>query len=154
MAAHRHLARRQLELYFLGLYYGGILLLEKFVLNNFLAKLPGFVKIPFTLLAVIIGWVFFFSPTLGSAFTWLGKMFGIGAAGFLDSTAKYYLSSSALILIIGAIAAYPIGSHLGSNIYRSRKGTAFSVLWFALLLLLCIAGMTSSTYSSFLYFAF
>ena len=140
---------------FWGLYYGGLLLLEKFVLKNFLEKVPRFVKIPFTLLLVIIGWVFFFSPTLGSAFTWLGRMFGIGSAGFLDATAKYYLGGSAIILLIGAFAAYPLGARLGANVYRSGKGAVMvSVIWFALLLLLCIAGMTSSTYSSFLYFQF
>lgn len=138
-----------------GLYYGGLLLLEKFVLKSILEKLPKFIKIPGTLILVLIGWVFFFSPGLGSAFLWLGKMFGIGAAGFVDSTALYYLSSSAIILIIGAISAYPIGARLGSNVYRSgRNAMTLSVVWFAVLLLLCIAGMMSSTYSSFLYFQF
>jgi len=86
---------------------------------------------------------------------WLGRMFGIGAAGLLDATAKYYLSSSWVILLISAISAYPIGARLGSQVYRSGKNAVMlSVLWFALLLVLCIAGMLSSTYSSFLYFQF
>ena len=140
---------------FWGLYYGGLLLLEKFVLNQFLEKVPKFVKIPCTLILVLIGWVFFFSPGLGSAFVWLGRMFGIGAAGFLDATAKYYLSSCAITLIIGAFAAYPIGAKLGNTVYHhGEKPVLISVIWFAVLLILCIAGMMSSTYSSFLYFQF
>jgi len=140
---------------FWGLYYGALLLAEKFLLKSILEKVPKLIKIPFTLLFVIIGWVFFFSPSLGSAFAWLGKMFGIGAAGFLDATAKYYLSNSAFILIVGAFAAYPLGARLGSRIYRYRKPAVIvSCAWFALLLILCIAGMTGSTYSSFLYFQF
>jgi len=140
---------------FWGLYYGGLLLLEKFVLNQFLEKVPKFVKVPCTLILVLIGWVFFFSPGLGSAFIWLGRMFGIGAAGFLDATAKYYLSSCAITLIIGAFAAYPIGAKLGNTVYHhGEKPVLLSVIWFAVLLILCIAGMMSSTYSSFLYFQF
>ena len=140
---------------FWGLYYGALLLCEKFLLRSILEKVPKLIKIPFTLLFVVIGWVFFFSPSLGSAFEWLGKMFGIGAAGFLDATAKYYLGSSAFILIVGSFAAYPLGARLGSQIYRYRKPAMIaSCLWFALLLILCIAGMTGSTYSSFLYFQF
>ena len=76
-------------------------------------------------------------------------------AGFLDTAGKYYLSGSWLILLISAVSAYPIGARLGSNVYRSRRnGVALSVMWFAVLLMLCIAGMMSSTYSSFLYFQF
>ncbi len=140
---------------FWGLYYGGLLLVEKFLLKSVLDKIPKLIRIPFTLFFVIIGWVFFFSPSLGSAFVWLGKMFGIGTIGFMDATAKYYLSGSAFILIAGAFAAYPLGTHLGSIVYRYRKPAVIaSCIWFALLLILCIAGMTGSTYSSFLYFQF
>ena len=140
---------------FWGLYYGGLLLLEKFVLKDILTKIPNILKTIGTVILVVIGWVFFFSPSLGSALVWLGKMFGIGAAGFLDATAKYYFAGSWLILLISAVSAYPIGTRLGSNVYRSRKnGVVLSILWFMVLLLLCLAGMMSSTYSSFLYFQF
>ena len=130
--------------------------MEKFLLKKVLDKIPTFIRVFFTVILAVIGWVFFFSPSLGDAFLWLGRMFGIGAAGFLDATGKYYLAGSAAILIIGAFSAYPIGARLGSLIYRgnSKIPAALSVIWFALLLLLCIAGMTSSTYSSFLYFQF
>ena len=140
---------------FWGLYYGGILLVEKFLLKNLLEKIPKVLRVLGTVFLVVIGWVFFFSPSLGSAFTWLARMFGIGSAGFLDATGKYYLSGSWLILLISAFSAYPLGARLGSNVYRSRgNAVALSVMWFAVLLMLCIAGMMSSTYSSFLYFQF
>ena len=140
---------------FWGLFHGGILLLEKFVLKDFLEKVPKFLRILGTLLLVIIGWVFFFSPDLGSAFMWLGRMFGIGARGFIDTTAAYYYSASYLIVLIGAVSAYPIGTRLGSNVYHMGKtAAALSVVWYAVLLILCVAGMLSSTYSSFLYFQF
>ena len=117
--------------------------------------MPKFLRVLGTLVLVIIGWVFFFSPDLGSAFMWLGRMFGIGARGFLDTTAVYYYSASWLIVLIGAVSAYPIGTRLGSNVYHLGKtAVALSVIWYAALLILCIAGMLSSTYSSFLYFQF
>lgn len=140
---------------FWGLFHGGLILLERFVLKDFLEKVPKVLRCVATVLLVMIGWVFFFSADLGSAFTWLGQMFGIGAAGFLDSTAVYYLSGSAVILYVSVFAAFPIGARLGSYIYKgSRTPVLLSILWFALLLVLCIAGMMSSTYSSFLYFQF
>ena len=141
---------------FWGLYYGVLQLVEKFLLKNVLDKIPSLIRIPFTQLLVLIGWVFFFSPTLGSAFSWLARMAGIGGAGFLDATGRYYLSSCATVLVIGAIAAFPLGSNLGNKLLKGKGKTMvwLSVVWFALLLVLCIAGMMSSTYSSFLYFQF
>lgn len=140
---------------FWGLYYGLLLLLEKFVLKDVLEKIPGFVKHIVTLLLVLIGWVFFFSPSLGSAFGWLGKMFGIGASGFLDGNARYYLSGSIMTILISVIAAVPFCSKLGNNLLRGSKTPVYlSVVWSAVLLMLCIAGMMVNTYSSFLYFQF
>ena len=139
-----------------GLYFGILLLVEKFLLKNVLEVIPTFIKQIFTLLLVLIGWVFFFSESLGGAFVWLGRMFGIGAAGFLDATARYYLSGSAIILVISAFSAYPAGAKLGNKLLKknSKVPVYLSIVWFAVLLILCIAGMMSSTYSSFLYFQF
>jgi len=111
--------------------------------------------VPLTFLAVLIGWVFFFAPDLGFAFTWLGRMFGIGTI-LVDSTAKYYFAGSWLVLLLGLVGACPLPARLGAKVYRtkSKLPVMVSVLWFALLLMLCIAAMTGSTYSSFLYFAF
>lgn len=138
-----------------GLYHGALQLLEKFPLKKILEKIPNAVKIPLTFLAVVIGWVFFFAPDLGYAFTWLGRMVGVGTV-FADAAAKYYLGGSWLVLLIGFVAAYPLPARLAGGLYRQRSSLPMlvSVLWFALLLVLCIAGMTSSTYSSFLYFQF
>lgn len=138
-----------------GLYHGALQLLEKFPLKKLLERIPNAVKIPLTFLAVVIGWVFFFAPDLGYAFTWLGRMVGVGAV-FVDATAKYYLAGSWAVLLIGFVAAYPLPARLAGGLYRRRSSLPMlvSVLWFALLLVLCIAGMTSSTYSSFLYFQF
>ena len=141
---------------FWGLYYGVLQLIEKFLLKDLLEKIPSFIRILFTQLLVLIGWVFFFSPSLGSAFMWLARMLGMGTAGVLDATAKYYLSSSAVILIIGVFAAFPIGAKWGNKLMKKKNKMPIylSIVWFAILLILCIAGMMSSTYSSFLYFQF
>ena len=141
---------------FWGLYYGVLQIIEKFVLKNVLDKIPSFIKIPVTQLLVLVGWVFFFSPSLGSAFSWLARMVGIGGAGFLDATGRYYLGSCIYVLVIAAVSAFPLGANLGNKLIKGKDKTFvyLSVVWFAALLVLCIAGMMSSTYSSFLYFQF
>ena len=138
-----------------GLYHGVLQVIEKFALKRVLDKIPGFVKIPFTFLAVMVGWVFFFAPDISFAFSWLGRMLGIGAQ-LADATAKYYLAGSWILLLIAFVGANPLPARLAGRIYRCRSSTpvVLSIAWYALLLMLCIAVMTGSTYSSFLYFQF
>lgn len=138
-----------------GMYYGLLLVLEKFVFKHFLEKVPNVLRHLMTLLLVIVGWVFFFSDSLGGAITWLGRMFFVGP--FVDATAKYYFSSCWPILLVAIFACTPIGVHIGSRIYRSKSKLRIAVctvVFFAAILLLAIAGMTNDTYSSFLYFQF
>ena len=138
-----------------GIYHGVLQILEKFVLKKVLDKVPNAVKIPLTFLAVVAGWVFFFAPNLGFAVTWLGRMLGVGVK-FADATAKYYLAGSWKILLIALVGASPLPARVGGQIYRSQSSVpvGLSVIWYGLLLILCIAVMTGSTYSSFLYFQF
>ena len=140
---------------FWGLYYGVLLTAEKYLLKDILKRIPLAVRRAVTLLLVVIGWVFFFSDSLGGAFRWLGAMFGITELGFADGFARYHLAALWLPLVIAAFAAFPLGARIGNRISRmGTPGAVVSAAWWVLLLLLCIAGMMSSTYSSFLYFQF
>ena len=141
---------------FWGLIHGAAQILEKFPLRKALEKVPGWLKWLGTMLVVHFGWVFFFSADLGSALAWIGQMFGAGAGGFLDATAKYYLGSNWLLILVAIIGCGPLVKNFAVN-FISRKGTVRRVVaigMFALLLICCIAYMMNATYSSFLYFNF
>ena len=138
-----------------GLYYGLLLILEKFVLRDLLARIPAFLRRLGTFFLVMLGWVPFFSTSLAEAGAWLGRMFYAGPAGFLDQTARFYLRTSWPVLLIGLFAALPYGCRFGNRFYRmGRTASVLSSVYFILLLLLCVAGMVSGTYSSFLYAQF
>lgn len=138
-----------------GLFHGVIILLEKFVFKNVIDKMPKILRHVLVLLLVAVGWVFFFSPDLSSALTWLLSMFGIGAAGFFDSTAAYHLGNSIIVIIISVIASTKIGERISAPVFK-KGGIAIgvSVLYLAVLLFLSVACMMNSTYSTFLYFQF
>ena len=74
-----------------GLYYGFILLMEKMVLNRVLDKVPNFIKHIYTMVLVIIGWVFFGSTSLTVAIDYIKIMFGMAGHQLIDSTSLYYL---------------------------------------------------------------
>ena len=138
-----------------GLYYGLLLILEKFVLRDVLAKIPAFLRRIGTFFLVMLGWVPFFSDSLAEAGAWLGRMFHAGAAGFLDQTARFYLRTSWPVLLIGLFAALPYGCRFGNRFYRmGRTASVLSSVYFIVLLVFCVASMVSGTYSSFLYAQF
>lgn len=138
-----------------GLYYAVLLVLEKFVFGKALQKIPLLLRRIFTDLLVLIGWVPFFSDSLGDAAAWLARMFSAGSAGLVDRTALYWLRTSWPVLLIAVFAALPFGCRFGNRFYRAgRTVSALSGLYFAALLLLCAAGMLNGTYSAFLYAQF
>ena len=141
---------------FWGLYHVALLLLEKFVLKSLAEKMPKALRHVLTVLLAVIGWVFFFSPSIGSAFGWLFRMFSPFSVPFIGAAGRYYLRGSWLILLVSILGATPLPRTLGMNLLRERSPVTriLAVVFFALLLYFCTAGMLSDTYSSFLYFQF
>ena len=139
-----------------GLYYGVILLLEKMVFKNILEKTPNFIKHAYTLLLVVIGWVFFASTDLTMAINYIKVMFGIGNNPLIDNTGIYYLYTNAIMFVILAICSTPIVKIILDNIViKSRtKYVNISLIVYMLILFLATAYLVNETYNPFLYFRF
>ncbi len=141
---------------FWGLYYGALLLLEKYVLKGVLEKVPNFVKHIYTMLFVLIGWVLFFSPGMGDAVSYIGAMFGIGANGLADSTGIYYLYNYALLILLSVICSVPFTYKKFTRIvFGGSKGrTAIAMGAYLAIFVLSVAYLVNATYNPFLYFRF
>lgn len=139
-----------------GVYHGAFVMLERFVLKDFLEKIPKPIRVFLTVFLVFFGWVLFFSPSLGSALHYYGQMFGAGHLGFIDATAKYYFSNNLLLLLISIIGCGPIVQRLHQRLCYWKGGALsyISLAAYGILLILCVAYMMNATYSSFLYFQF
>lgn len=139
-----------------GLYYGFILLMEKMVLNRVLDKVPNFIKHIYTMVLVIIGWVFFGSTSLTVAIDYIKIMFGMAGHQLIDSTSLYYLYTNIKLFIILGVCATPIVSTLFSKIINigEKKGVVFAVIVNILIIVLSTAYLVNETYNPFLYFRF
>ena len=139
-----------------GFYHCGLILLERFVLKDFLEKIPKAIRVFFTTLLAFFGWAFFFTSSLGESFHYIGQLFGMGGLGFLDATAKYYWSSNIVLLILSVIGSTPIvhGLHQQLTYNKGNKVMILSIIGYMALLIFSIAYMVGATYSSFLYFQF
>mgnify|MGYP004512483441 CR=1 FL=1 len=139
-----------------GLYYGCLLLLEKFFLREKLEKLPKPISHIYTLLVILIGWVFFMSPTITSAFSTLGKMIGIGATTFANNQAKFMLKTYFILFVLAILLSTKVYDRIQIFVYNQYKMKAVYTTWtiYIILLIVCIAFIVGGTYHSFLYFAF
>ncbi|WP_304001287.1 MBOAT family O-acyltransferase, partial [Faecalicoccus pleomorphus] len=139
---------------FWGLYYGAFLLLEKFVLRPILEKLPRIVGHLYTLVVVLIGWVFFCSPSIMDAFGTIGRMFHF--AELVNTEALFVLTGHLVLFIIGILLSGTLFDRIEERLMQvkgNRMVLAFTVLYLVFFGI-SIAFVVGSTYQSFLYFAF
>ena len=138
-----------------GLYHGAFVILEKHVIKDRFDKVPSVIRILICDFIVFVGWIFFFSPDLGSAIRWIGNLFGIGASGSLK-TSFYLLYSNLVILIIAVLASGEVLQRVSKVLFdrKDKKHFYFGVAVYVILIIFAISKMVASTYSSFLYFKF
>jgi alginate O-acetyltransferase complex protein AlgI len=92
-----------------GIYYGIILVLEKFVYGKYLKKLWIPLQHSYTLLIVIIGWVLFRADNLLIALRYISVMFNFGhLQGFNTFQNTYLTLEIKSILVIAVLASMPI----------------------------------------------
>lgn len=139
-----------------GLYYGCLLLLEKFFLREKLEKLPKPISHIYTLLVVLIGWVFFMSPNITTAFSTLGKMISIGTTTFANNQAMFMLKSYFILFVLAILLSTKVYDRIQIFVYNQYKMKAVYTTWtiYMILIIVCIAFIVGGTYHSFLYFAF
>ncbi len=137
---------------FWGVFYGVLLIAERYALKDVLPRIPKPVRHVLTLIVVMLGWVFFSAPTLGEAFRYIGSMVGAGN-GFADKEAVFLLGSNLLVLLPAAFCATPAYKRLLARVDQKTLDRA-KVAAYPLLLLVCVIFMISETYNPFLYFRF
>ncbi len=135
-----------------GLYYGLVLLLEKFILKDFLDRMPPFVCHIYTMLAVMIGWVFFSQTTFSGIGHYFGTLFGFGASSFVNTTFLYYMKTSFILLVICILAcSYGLQMRFKRLMKQSPK---IAVSINLILFFLSVAYMVYNSYTPFLYLKF
>ena len=143
---------------FWGVYYGVILCLEKFVWGQKLKTLPSFVQHIYALVIIMIGWVFFFSDSIGYGFSYIGVMLGIGASGFIDKMGLFLIVTNWMLLLSAFLGSSKRGYLLIKSLYigfDSEKAMSIaSVVVYGLIFLVTLTFLVTESYNPFLYFRF
>lgn len=140
-----------------GLWHGMFLIVERLARNrSTTVSLPSAVKWFYTMLVVVIGWVFFRAENLSAAVSYLQSMFGLNSIA--GQMTMYALQDYGVTFILGIICMLPILHKYKvwrekSDLHQ-RASYILEPLLCGILLLLGIAFTVSSTYNPFIYFNF
>lgn len=138
-----------------GVFYGVLLIMEKFFLLRYLNKAPAIVGHIYTLFFVLMGWVLFAIEDMGQLGSYFSTMFG--GAAFCDRSTMYLLTTSLPLLLAGFFASTQIASRLYQRINQRCKALPMALTdcaGVAAILLFSTAYLISSSYNPFLYFRF
>lgn len=136
-----------------GLYYGLLLILEKFVLKKFLDRLPSFVQHIYTLFIIIIGWGLFYFTDVGQLGEFMVDLFNFGN-GICGNQAFNLIMSNLPMLIIAAVASTPLAATLYTRFEHTRFMWIPETLYCMGVLAVSTASLVNQSYNPFLYFRF
>ena len=142
-----------------GVYYGILLMLEKFLLKPVLKHLPGVLQNVYTMVLVIFGWVLFKCEDLSYCFSYLKAMVGGFHAGWIGRESMYLLRNYGALLVILLFGCTMIPKKIGHRITgkfgeTSWIGLVLQIVWYGGIFLISLAYLVDATYNPFLYFRF
>lgn len=138
-----------------GLYYCFWILLEHQFLSKYLKKYKILARV-YALLIIFIGWIFFFSPDIGSAFQTIGHLLPTGNRAWIDTEVMYVVGSNAIWLLLAILFCTNIYQRMEQLLLYKTNDIGFSIITVAMLAVfaLSVVFIISSSYQSFLYYAF
>lgn len=135
-----------------GLYYGVLIILEKFVFRRLLERTPSALRHILTMLAVVFGWVIFEITSPTSELEFVKAMLGFGGS-FANSFTLNALHNYAVTFIAAIAISTGIPLKICKKLPEKRADT-LSLVGEAAGMTACIACLVDSGYNPFLYFNF
>ena len=139
-----------------GVYFGILLLLEKFIWGKGLQKTPAVIQHIYAMFFVVIGWALFAFDDTDKLINNLKNMFGANGLPIINDMTVSKLIGFAVTFVILVIASTPLCKWAGAKIKgkSERAYDVIEVISIPLLLILSAAYLVSSSYNPFLYFRF
>ena len=137
-----------------GVGFGLILTLEKIWYGKALESLPGVLRHVYVLLLVTVSFVIFNAGGLSGAVSDLAGLAGLSGLPACNGETLYFLKSYAVLLIVCAFAALPLGGQLFRRVENFGVMTVLEPLAMVGLLTAVTASLVDGSFNPFLYFRF
>lgn len=138
-----------------GIYYAILLILEKIVFNQYIEKLPKWIKHSYTLLLIIIGWMIFRMQDVAAISNILKNMFIYQPSNIVEYVLNSWdLKVGLLFIIPGIILSTPV---ISKKIKENHNKTGVYIINNIIVCMILIASMLQlliQTYNPFIYFNF
>ena len=135
-----------------GLYYGVVLILEKYVYGKKLKKLPAVFGHIYTMLVVSVGWVIFMSDSIKTCMAYLRTCFMLGGYPLFTASTHFFLRTSIVLMAVSILCSTEAPGKALRKL-KEKLPIAWLLIIFGILVL-STAYLLYSTYNPFLYFRF
>lgn len=141
-----------------GIYFGVILIIEKYCLNKVLEKLPRVIRNIYAMFIVMISFIIFSSDDISSALVSIKGLFSFSSLKFSNDFIIYYIRSYGVILIGGLVLCTPLIKNVINKLRENKILNyiinIFEVIILVLVLVIITSMLIDSSYNPFLYFRF
>ncbi|QJD84855.1 MBOAT family O-acyltransferase [Cohnella herbarum] len=133
-----------------GLYFGVILILEKWWVLKRLDRMPRWVRHAYAIVLILIGWVLFAFEELPKVGSYLQAMIGLSGRPLWDDVTIYFAYTNAILIIVLIVASLPRKSASEPG----GRNPMLNLAWCGVLFFLSVAYLVDATFNPFLYFRF
>lgn len=137
-----------------GLYFGIILIIEKFILIKYLEKIPSVFRRIYTLFLVLISWVIFAFDSFSQGMAYIKVLFNFSSGELFNNNSIYLLYTNIILFIILFFASTNLPKRLWEKINLKNKAITIENIYLLFILILSIAYLVDQSYNPFLYFRF
>lgn len=141
-----------------GIYFGVILLIEKYYLNKVLEKLPRVIRNIYAMFIVMISFIIFSSDDISSALVAIKGLFSFSSLKLSNDFIIYYIRSYGVILIGGLMLCTPLIKNVINKLRENKILNyiinIFEVIVLVLIFVIITSMLIDSSYNPFLYFRF
>ena len=143
-----------------GLYYFIYLVLEKFVLNKFLDKLPNFLRHVYAIVIIYFGWIIFRCDSMELLKHYFNALFSFNFSAMSFNEILIYLESYYVYFILAIIFSTPVYYKLVekiSSVKNKKLKLVLNIIHYLgliVIFIITIMFLAYSSYNPFIYFRF
>lgn len=134
-----------------GLYYGIIIVLEKFVLNNFLEKLPKIFKHLYVIIIVLFGYILFTQNSLNDISLFISNMF---KGNLYNNEVIFYLRDNLFLIILSLLMILKLPESIKNKISNNKFINIVIIIIYVCLFIITVSFILSGSFKPFLYNSF
>lgn len=132
-----------------GLYFGVILIVEKWWGLTLLSRLPRLTRHFYAIFLILIGWVLFAFEQPSLIGKYLAAMFGFNGQSLWNNDTGYYFYTNIVLLLVLIMASIPM------KLWKKTSELSLPhIAWYGILYFLSVAYLVDATFNPFLYFRF